>query len=168
MKISRILLAFLAVASLVGIAGAQPSQGKEALSAASPQALAKLQADLQAAVKSLDAALPIYGGDREHSLRAAEKALAAVDKAINGKNDPKVKLAKDHSKASVGVKYSQQQITESQTNMQAGLNSLNLALKDLEAAVGSESNKSGHMVSTHIKTAIMDASKALGKQPVQP
>jgi hypothetical protein len=166
MKLSRFLFVFVIAAALVASAAGQET--KEPLASANKEALGKLQQDLQSAVKSLDAALPIYKGDRELALRAANKALAAVDKAINGKSDPKSKLAHDHSKASVGVKYTQQQITESQTNMQAGLNSLNLALKDLEAAVGPDTNKSGHMVSNHIKTAIKDASKALSEQPVQP
>jgi len=166
MKLNRFLLAFVLGAAAIAAAGAQ--QPKEPIASANPQALAKLQRDLQSAVNSMDAALPIYQGKRELALRAANKALAVVDKAINGKSDPKVKLAKDHSKPSVGVKYTQQQITESQSNMQAGLASLNQALKDLQAPVGSETNKSGHMVSAHIKTAIRDAGKALSKQPVQP
>ncbi len=168
MKLNRILIGVLVIASLGASAGAQQTTVRQrqhtTMTAANPQALAALQKDLIAAIQAMTSALPIYDGNRVHSIHAAHQALMIVDRAISGKNA--VVRTKPQVNDKVGskgahAKYTAQQISQSQGNMQTGLNALNQAVKDLQTAAGSAPNKQATNVSTHLNTAISECNKAI-------
>jgi hypothetical protein len=127
------------------------------------QALSVLQVDLQSAIQSMTAALPIYDGNRVRAIEAAHRALLIVDKAASKRATvrpaPRVKDSMASGRAH--SRYSAAQIGQSQTSMQHGLASLDEATKALQIAVGSTPNPQGVKVSEEIQTAIDEATAAI-------
>lgn len=171
MKLARFFLAItLVIALLVAVSAQSPVTrgqrlpGSGAVVPANAQALSALQNDLATAIQSMEAALPIYDGYRVKSIHAAHRALAIVDHSINrnattrpaSKATDTVKSHQAHSK------YNQQQIAQSQQDMEQGLAALNQAQKDLQAAAGSNPNKHAYQVQKLIAKAIQDATTAIG------
>ncbi len=164
-------LPFLLVSALIFGAGFSqtPHSPKTPLDAADHQALVRLQKDMDSALTHLEDCLPIFAGHRELAIRALYKALVNVDKALNGKDSPKRKepQAHDLQGPKVGVKYTEKQVMESQSQLQQGLQALQQSQKDLDAAVGHHTDVVGNMVRVHLKTAVKETDKALGTQPSQ-
>jgi len=163
MKILRLTLAMLVVASFIAAAPAQVViRGGRRVPAVppNPQSLMALQQDLINAIESMKTALPIYDGNRVRSIHAAHAALVIVDREINGPKAATRTLptVKDGGKRS---DYTSGQITGSQTNMRNGYAGLQQALKDLVGAMGSNPNQKGLRVKAHIQTASAEATNAI-------
>ncbi|HLK17261.1 MAG TPA: hypothetical protein VKT78_20825 [Fimbriimonadaceae bacterium] len=137
----------------VGPAGVAPN----------PQSLSALQNDLSTAIQYMEAALPIYDGNRIKSIHAAHRALALVDKAINANAAPRnMSKAKDHiPSGSAKGRYNNESIAQSQTNMRQGLSFLTAAQKDLQGAAGSNPNKQAFEVQKLIGKAVTEANTAI-------
>jgi hypothetical protein len=169
MKLFRPALALMIVISVAGSASAQIGVWHRrgvttAAVPANPQALNALQQDLITAIESMKAALPIYDGNRVHSIHSAHEALVVVDHAIAGANAPARQAPKIKSEGAYGTAkstYSQQQIAVSQANMEKGYAALQQAWKDLQVAAGSNPNQKAVKVSNLLQTAGSEAKKAI-------
>jgi hypothetical protein len=164
MKILRLMLALLVVASFAATAPAQViiHRGRRNVPAVppNPQGLVALQQDLIKAIESMKSALPIYDGNRVRSIHAAHAALVIVDREINGPTGATrpVPTVKDGEKRS---KYTPSEVTGSQTNMRNALALLQQGTKDLSAATGSNPNQKGAKVRAHLQVAISEATIAI-------
>ena len=169
MKLLRPTLALMIVISVTASATAQigvwRKRGNTTVTVpANPQALSALQQDLINAIEAMKSALPIYDGNRIHSIREAHAALLIVDRAIAGANTqarPALKLKDEAASATAKTTYSAQQISASQANMQKGYSALEQAWKDLVIAAGSSPNQKAYSVAKHVETAGSEASKAI-------
>ena len=178
MKLIRNIVAVLLVAAVASSALAQTTpvttpkarKGNQATTGApaNPEALAALQSDLVAAVQAMEAALPIYKGNRVNSIHAAQQALKIVDKAIN-KNAPARAASKATDQAAPGTKgkNNSQAIKQSQTNMRQGLASLTTAQKDLQTAAGAATKKQAVQVRNLLTKAMSAANAAIGPHSKQ-
>jgi hypothetical protein len=163
MKILRLTLALLVVASIAAAAPAQVIRGGRRNGPAvppNPQALVALQSDLIKAIESMKTALPIYDGNRVRSIHAAHAALVIVDREINGPSGATrpVPSVKDGEKRS---KYTPSEVTGSQTNMRNALSLLKQGTVDLTGATGSNPNQKGAKVRAHLQVAISEATIAI-------
>ena len=125
MKLNRIFVALMLVIACAG-AQAQVNHGGQRkgqhrnptapVIAPNPQSLSALQNDLSTAIQYMEAALPIYDGNRVKAIHAAHRALAIVDKAINANAGPRnMSKAKDHvASGSAKGKYNNESISQSQ------------------------------------------------------
>jgi hypothetical protein len=171
MKLARPLLGLTVVIALVFGPGSAMAQRRGVINPPNPQALSALQTDLVNAIDSMKSALPIYDGNRVRSIRAAHAALVIVDRAISGAQTkarpmPTVNDAVG-SKGAKG-KYTQAQISASQTNMTNGLASLQTAWKDMQVAAGSNPNQRAKNAANHLQVAITEAKTAISLHPIQP
>jgi hypothetical protein len=172
MKFNRFLVAILFIVAIAACASAQTNgiiqKGRRhnpttTGTPANPQALAALQGDLAAAIQAMEAALPIYDGNRVRSIHAAHHALAVVDKSINLNAAARpASKAKDHiASGTAHSHYKNESITQSQTNMRNGLASLTTAQRDLQAAAGSTPNKHALEVQKLLTKAVAEANTAI-------
>ena len=173
MKLLRPTLALMIVVAVASMAQAQTGvrgTGRTVAVPPNPQALAALQTDLVNAIESMKSALPIYDGNRVHSIRAAHEALIIVDHAISGANAMKRQVPNVKDQVSSGqahTQYTAQQIAASQASMRKGYAALQQAYKDLQAAAGSNPNAKALKVNAHLQTAGTEATKAIAIHAAQ-
>ena len=172
MKFLHSAVAVFAVCSLSTAALSQRVRHITTLPAipANAQALPALQGDLEVAIESMKAALPIYDGYRVRSINQAHETLVLVDRAISGANAARrIKPSvTDHvGSANAHSKYTPQQIQASQTNMRKAADALAQAWKDLQSAAGSNPNQLAVKAANHLKLSQTDCGKAISIHSAQ-
>ena len=159
---SILVIACCGIASAQGRPRARQATAKPVFNS---QALAATQADLVAAISSMTSALPIYDGDRVKSIHLAHRALLIVDHEIAGNKAAARQTPKVHDHVpskNAHVKYTPQQVAASQAAMNQGLQSLNKAASDYQAAAGGASaNKGASKAYGFIGQAIGEANAAI-------
>lgn len=164
MKISNIAIVIIAVASIatsVSAHAAQRSRTGRTVVAKTPGAV---PSELVSAIESMEAALPVYNGHRTRAIRFAHSALEAAELAFTGSKAPVSPLPNVNDtvpSTQADSVYSMEQISQSLSNMRAGLFDLESALNMLRSIVGNKPNKQAALAEHDIQEAIKSANAAI-------
>ena len=131
--------------------------GVRRVHATSP-ALETLEADLSSARAAMTSALPIYEGHRAHSIEMTHRAIRIIDREEGDAFSP-VRDHVHHTRAH--SKYSNDQISASQGQMNQGLQALNQALTDLNAVANGSNGRGAQSMAKLIQAAISQAQTAI-------
>ena len=160
-------------------ASAAPSQSGVNQDATDAKQLTSVKQHIQAALKAMGEALPIYGGPRGKSMGAAHSALVLVERTLNPepsvskkpvekkaekkqeKKPSKPVVVESSASKAESTKTKEEKIADSQAAMAKGQAELEAAAKELETAPTWSKSDQGSNVAKLIQTAIEEAKNSI-------
>jgi hypothetical protein len=141
----------------------KPIQAKSVTPVVDEKPLGVVRQHLVDAVKSMEEALPIYGGPRGKSMAAARQALKAVEIALNVEPPAKKKSAVKEQPVvkPASTKSQVEKIADSQAAMAKGQQELEAAAKELENAKSWIQTQPGANAVKLVASAIADAKASI-------